>query len=109
MATKTVDHSAVFASTGRSGHAPIVLPFPGQRLVLPSPPPVCVETVEALEQLIDGACNGRHVGIAFAVTTNGREYTMDATGEFLSDPTYARGALATLDDKLGEHIYDISV
>lgn len=85
--------------------APVV-PFRALRLVPPAPPPVCAETIEALEQLIDGARRGHYIGIAFAVTTSKREYMVDTIGDFRSDPTYARGAVAVLDDELRELIHE---
>lgn len=91
------------ASTARRRVAPVV-PFRALRLVPPAPPPVCVETIEALEQLIDGARRGHYIGIAFAVTTSKREYMVDTIGDFRSNPTYARGAVAVLDDELRELI-----
>ena len=107
MATKTVDQSAVSAATARRyGRLSVVLPFPDLRLVPPSPPPVCTETIEALERLLDGARRGQFVGIAYAVTTAKHEYMVDTIGAFRSDPTYARGAIAALDDELRELVHE---
>ena len=110
MATKTVDQSAVSSDTVRPrARAPNVLPFPGLRLVPPAPPPVCAETIEALERLLEGARRGQFVGIAYVVTTTKRDYQVDTAGDFRSDLAYALGAVAMLDDELRKLVHEGSV
>jgi hypothetical protein len=58
------------------------------------------DTVECLQQLLDQAKQGQLVGIAFAGVIKRRGYIVDAAGEAHTNPTFARGMIAALDDRL---------
>lgn len=62
------------------------------------------DTVEALEQLLDGAKRGEVIGIAYALMLKRRRFMIDCAGEACQSPLLARGAVAVLDDHLGEMI-----
>ena len=64
------------------------------------PPFICKETVALAEALRNGARSGAVVGFAIAVAARDSTYVVDTAGVFRADPTYARGAVASLDDKL---------
>lgn len=107
MATTTVNQPRKSTSTaGARGRGAHVLPFPGLQLVPSAPPPVCSETVEAIERLLESARSGHVVGIAFAAMFEGSNYMVRTTGALRNDPTLARGAVATLDDELRELVHD---
>jgi hypothetical protein len=107
MATKTVDQSVVSSTTVRPrARAPNVLPFPALRLVPPAPPPVCAETIEALERLLEEARSGRVRGVAAVVGMTGRRYSVEVCGDWRADPTLARGAVAAIDDELRKLVYE---
>lgn len=64
------------------------------------------DTIACLEQLLQGAKDGQITGIAFAATLKGGlKYITDASGECYRRPTFARGAIATLSDELGDLIH----
>ncbi len=77
-------------------------PSPALHLVLPTPRPACAETVALLEQLLKAASGGRVRGLAFVASMTGQTYFVDICGDFRYAPTYARGAVAALDDELRE-------
>lgn len=58
------------------------------------------DTVEALAGLLKLAETGTVTGIAVAVVMRRRKYLVDVCGEAFRDPTFARGAVAALDDEL---------
>lgn len=58
------------------------------------------DTVEALQQLLDGAKEGNIVGLAFAAALKNRRYVTNVAGTCYRDATAARGMVATLDDEL---------
>lgn len=58
------------------------------------------DTIEALQQLLDGAKEGNITGIAFAVTLKNRRYLTDVAGACFRDATATRGMVAALDDEL---------
>lgn len=62
------------------------------------------ETIRALEELLEAARNGKVRGIAYAAFTGPRSYIADAVGAAAKDPTYARGALLMLGQKLGQTV-----
>lgn len=72
------------------------------RLVSPGPAPTCAATIAQLEHLLDEARAGRIVGLAVVATSRQRSYSVEATGLMRDDPTFARGAVAALDDELRE-------
>lgn len=65
------------------------------------------DTVEALEQLLEAARSGQLIGLAFVAMLTRREYIVEATGEAARNPTFARGMVGALEDRIshlmGEH------
>ena len=95
MATKTVDQQGNTAKGGR------VVPFAPLRLVPNTPrQAVCSQTVALLQVLLDEALSGRCVGVAVAASVLDRGFIVDVAGELKANPTFARGTVAALDDKL---------
>lgn len=66
------------------------------------PHPISADTVKACEQLLAEARRGDAIGIAFAVMRRQRNYWVDAAGECRRNPTFARGMVMVLSDKLGK-------
>lgn len=58
------------------------------------------DTIEALTGLLQLAQTGAVTGLAIAVVMRRRKYLVDVCGEAYRDPTFARGAVAALDDEL---------
>lgn len=58
------------------------------------------DTVEALEQLLDGARKGEVIGIAFAAMLKRRVYITNVAGEAYRNPTFCRGMVGALADSL---------
>lgn len=79
---------------------------PAFRLVPPAARPPCVETVLHLEELLRRARAGEIRGIADVVLLPGKGYSVDAIGAFRRDPTFARGAIAALDDEMRELVHE---
>lgn len=69
----------------------------GYRLV---PDAISDDTVIALEQLLEHARKGQLIGLAFVGMYKRREYIVNCTGEAKRSPTFTRGMLRALDDKL---------
>lgn len=63
---------------------------------------VSPDTILALEELLESAKSGKLLGIAFVAMYHSREYSADATGEAKRNPTFTRGMLRALDDRLGD-------
>lgn len=63
------------------------------------------DTVEALQQLLDGAHKGEVIGLAMVVMLKRRRYIVDCSGEACRSPTFARGAVQALDDELRSRIW----
>ena len=61
-----------------------------------------VETdcVQCLQDMAAAAETGEVIGIAYAVMYRGRHYIVNTAGELHRNPTFARGAVAALDDEL---------
>lgn len=70
----------------------------GYRLVADQVSP---DTVVALEELLAHAKKGQLIGVAFVAMYRRREYICNTTGEARRSPTFTRGMLKALDDKLG--------
>lgn len=68
------------------------------------PDTVSNETVKALEQLLHEARTGELIGIAFAAMVKKRGYIVNSAGEAYRNPTFSRGMLRALDDKLGQRV-----
>lgn len=59
------------------------------------------DVVEALETLLAGAKAGKITGIAFACAMPKMRYITNVAGVCYSNPTFARGMVASLSDELG--------
>ena len=64
------------------------------------------ETVNTLEQLLEGARAGEVVGLAFCAVLKGPRYIVDLTGEARRNPTFARGMVCALDDELQSRVHE---
>jgi hypothetical protein len=62
------------------------------------------ETVKALEELLSDARSGRIIGIGFVAMYRRREYIANTAGECRRNPTFTRGMLRVLDDKVARAI-----
>jgi cobalamin biosynthesis protein CobD/CbiB len=62
---------------------------------------VSLDTVAALETLLEGARRGEITGIAYACTMTRQRYLTEIVGYCYENPTLARGAVASLSDELG--------
>jgi len=69
------------------------------------PDAVSRDTVQALQQLLEGAQNGDVIGIAFAAAIRGRRYIVDMAGALHREPTLARGMVRALDDCLSDLVH----
>jgi hypothetical protein len=58
------------------------------------------ETIQCLRTLLQQAERGEVIGIAFAAMLKQRGYIVNTAGEAHRSPTYSRGMLLALDDKL---------
>lgn len=76
-------------------------PAAGYRLV---PDEISPDTIVALEELLAHARKGQLIGIAFVGMYRRREYICNTTGEARRSPTFTRGMLKALDDKLGAFV-----
>lgn len=68
------------------------------------PDRISEETARACEQLAKEARAGTLIGIAFAGMRRQRTYFVNAAGECRRNPTFARGMIAALDEKLSRWI-----
>lgn len=66
--------------------------------------PISTDTVQALEQILESAKRGDVIGVAFALFLKRRKFMVDCAGEACDNPALARGAIAVLDDHLGDMI-----
>lgn len=62
------------------------------------------DTVEALEQLLEGAKSGDVTGIAFAAALKRKRYITNVAGFCFKNPTFTRGMVGALDDELSSLI-----
>lgn len=62
------------------------------------------ETVECLRTLLADAEKGVLIGVAFAAMYKRRGYRVSACGEAHRSPTYTRGMIRALDDRLAERV-----
>jgi hypothetical protein len=58
------------------------------------------DTVECLERLLEAARSGQIIGIAFVAMLQRREYLAEAVGEAARNPTFARGMVGALEDRI---------
>lgn len=68
------------------------------------PDTISIDTVECLETLLDQARRGQIIGLAFAAMLKRRGYIVNTAGEAHRNPTFARGMLAALNDRLGHRV-----
>jgi hypothetical protein len=77
---------------------------------MPKPPYVLIQnhvstdTVEALQQLLEQARAGEVIGVAFVAMLKRRGYIADAAGEAYRNPTFTRGMIRALDDRLAQRV-----
>lgn len=62
------------------------------------------DTVEALQELLSAAKSGHIIGIAFVAMYRGRQFIVNTAGEARRNPTFTRGMLRALDDRLSEAV-----
>ena len=65
------------------------------------PDSISNDTVECLEQLLAEARKGVVIGVAFAAMLKQRQYIVNTAGEAHRNPTFSRGMVQALSDKLG--------
>lgn len=58
------------------------------------------DVAELLEELCEQAKRGDLIGIAFCAMYRRREYVVDTAGECRRNPTFTRGMVRALDDRL---------
>lgn len=63
------------------------------------------DTKKCIRILHEGAESDHVIGVAYAVFYNQRDYEVHVCGEAHRSPTFARGAVQVLDDKLGRLIH----
>jgi hypothetical protein len=63
-------------------------------------PPIDVDTVEALKQLLVLARKGEISGVAFVAQKTNQSFIAEAVGECRARPVYTRGMVRYLDDAL---------
>jgi hypothetical protein len=68
------------------------------------PDTISTDTVKCLETLLRHARKGEVIGLAFAAALKRRAYVTNTAGECHRNPTFARGMLAALDDKLAMRV-----
>lgn len=68
------------------------------------PDEISNDTVKSLEQLLEHAKRGEVIGVAFAAMLKRRGFIVNSSGEAHRNPTFSRGMLRALDDKLGDRI-----
>lgn len=69
------------------------------------PDSVSHDVVEALETLLAHARTGEVTGIAFACTLKKMRYITNVAGHCYTNPTFARGMVASLSDELGALVH----
>jgi hypothetical protein len=65
-------------------------------------PGVSRDTIECLSELLEQAKKGDLVGIAFGAIMRHSNYSVHATGAARLNPTFTRGIVRALDDKLSD-------
>lgn len=63
------------------------------------------DTIKCAEQIMEMAKSGKLKGIAFVGVMSGRRYFGGTAGEARRDPTFTRGMLRGLDDKLARVVH----
>ncbi|MCW1959817.1 MAG: hypothetical protein KIH64_014985 [Mycobacterium sp.] len=67
---------------------------------------ISTDTVECLQSLLQQAQAGDVIGIAYVAMLKERDYIADSTGEAHRSPTFTRGMLRALDDRLGRRVHE---
>lgn len=62
------------------------------------------DVVQALEALLEQARRGELIGIAYAAMYKRRRYAVDTAGECRHSPTFTRGMVRALDDRLSASV-----
>lgn len=70
------------------------------------PKAVSHDVRKCLRDLASGAEAGDVIGIAYAVVYRGRHFIVNTAGELHRNPTFARGAVAALDDELSRMAWE---
>lgn len=63
------------------------------------------DTAKCVEALAKGVRDQRVIGLAYVVFYERKEYEVHVCGEAERSPTFARGAVGALDDKLSRRIH----
>ena len=63
------------------------------------------DLVKALEELLDIAKSGEAVGLVFGLMFKRKRYIVDCAGEVWRNPTFARGVVCAIDDRLREMVH----
>lgn len=63
------------------------------------------DTARCVEALAEGVRSGRLIGLAYVAFYSQRDYEPHICGEADRSPTFARGAVGALDDKLSRKIH----
>ena len=61
-------------------------------------------TLDACRALLAGALAGNITGVAAIVILKRGKFSLEIAGDAVRHATFARGALRSLDDALGEHV-----
>jgi hypothetical protein len=68
------------------------------------PDTVSADTVECLQTLLEHAQAGEVIGLGFVAMLKRRGYIANTAGEAYRNPTFTRGMLLALDDKLSRRV-----
>jgi hypothetical protein len=74
------------------------------RIVDRKSPPVDQPTIDTLKKLLTQAENGDLIGLAFVALHKTYNYRSEITGQARHSPTFTRGMIRELDDKLAKLI-----
>ena len=66
------------------------------------------DTIIAAKEILSGAESGEVIGAAFVIMYKGRDYVVEVTGEAYNSPTFTRGMVRALDDKLQKMVHGIA-
>lgn len=64
------------------------------------------DTIDCLRMLLREARVGKVTGLAFCAMLPDRGYMVDTTGEVALNPTFSRGMVRALDDKLAKLVHE---
>jgi hypothetical protein len=70
--------------------------------------PISHDSIEALNELLTQAKQGNLIGVAFAAMYEKGNYSVDVAGEAYKSPTFARGMVKALDDRLRDILHELS-